>query len=687
MSPRIRSRVELSLLAPVLLIWGLGFAVTSGSPTFAQEAQPVALDRPLRVGLATDLEAFSMGCCAAGIEVLVGDRRLDVDGSIQVFPAATAEDSVYRLQVAALEDDLLAGRLAASLRVATGAPTTSSFDSGIGLYRVRVGRFSEREEAEGFRTRFADHGLGDSWVVVEGGLSSEPALLLRTSAGDQQIAGRWLTITGPVDLPFGEDRYRGQIRLYLNDRGRLNVINVLELEDYLLGVVPLEMGPDLYPELESLKAQAVAARTYALRNLGGFEGEGYDLCATPRCQVYGGRKVEHPLSNRAVAESRSEVLVNGGALAETLYSASCGGITEDVHVVFPAKSEPYLRSVRCVEGERSRLGGGDRQPLTRGVVDALLGAPVHGNDRERVEFRLDRLAQLAGQPQPGPLATTRVQDLRDYLQTSFPGAIGGSLLPADDGSARSATERSLAALLEGPPDSQLSVEQVDELIFWMARLLDVVRVHRAYFQHSLGDRMEVRDGGGVHLLELPKDLRTFGLSQGVLVASAVNLAPGDRLLLFWHGDRWLALAQEISAPEAGRQVGSWTHTRSLSQLRAMVAVRHSGFTLTDLSLVAHGASGRVAKIRLTGEGGESFEVVGLAVRWTLDLPDTLFSMEKRGSGSAASWVFRGRGLGHGVGLCQRGAFAMAQRGLTYREILTHYYSGVELMRLRGGTDG
>ena len=83
-------------------------------------------------------------------------------------------------------------------------------------------------------------------------------------------------------------RYRGRILVYLNDRGALNLINELPIEEYLRGVVPSEMGPELYNQLEALKAQAVAARTYTLRNLGEFAREGYDICATPRCQVYGG---------------------------------------------------------------------------------------------------------------------------------------------------------------------------------------------------------------------------------------------------------------------------------------------------------------------------------------------------------------------------------------------------------------
>ena len=101
---------------------------------------------------------------------------------------------------------------------------------------------------------------------------------------------------------YGGRSYRGDLVLFVNPRGDFNVINQVALDDYLRGVLPKEMGPELYPQLEALKAQAIAARTYALHNLGEFADEGYDICATPRCQVYGGKSSEHPMSDRAVLE-------------------------------------------------------------------------------------------------------------------------------------------------------------------------------------------------------------------------------------------------------------------------------------------------------------------------------------------------------------------------------------------------
>src|SRR5690606_38589234 len=184
-------------------------------------------------------------------------------------------------------------------------------------------------------------------------------------------------------LEFDGRRFRGALVVYLNDRGSLNVVNEVSLEDYLRGVVPRELGPDSYPQLEALKAQAVAARSYTLRNLGGFAEEGYDLCGTPKCQVYGGAGAEHPLSDRAVRETAGEVLLGDSEAIEALYTATCGGHTEDVEVVFPLKSADYLRGVACIEAGAVRLAGrqaGAAAPAawTHPVAGGMRLVPIRG---------------------------------------------------------------------------------------------------------------------------------------------------------------------------------------------------------------------------------------------------------------------------------------------------------------------
>jgi stage II sporulation protein D len=138
-------------------------------------------------------------------------------------------------------------------------------------------------------------------------------------------------------------QYRGSIEVSLKG-DVLSLVNVVRLEDYVRGVLPEEM-PTSYP-MESLKAQAVAARTYALANIGKHGSEGYDLCDTNLCQQYGGASVENAKCSKAVDETSGILLVFNGHPANVLYSADCGGVTQDYSESYPGKSIPYLCAVK-----------------------------------------------------------------------------------------------------------------------------------------------------------------------------------------------------------------------------------------------------------------------------------------------------------------------------------------------------
>ncbi|HEX7955485.1 MAG TPA: SpoIID/LytB domain-containing protein, partial [Pyrinomonadaceae bacterium] len=146
---------------------------------------------------------------------------------------------------------------------------------------------------------------------------------------------------------YNEKPYRGRLEVFANAKGALTVVNVLSLEDYVRGVVPNELSPGGWPELEALKAQAVAARTYAVSNLGRFASEGFDLTPDTRSQVYGGLSTEHPLSDRAVLETRGRIATYKGAPINALYTSTCGGRTEDGENIFGGNPVPYLRGREC----------------------------------------------------------------------------------------------------------------------------------------------------------------------------------------------------------------------------------------------------------------------------------------------------------------------------------------------------
>ncbi len=124
----------------------------------------------------------------------------------------------------------------------------------------------------------------------------------------------------------------------------LKLVNCVELEDYLRGVVPAEMPAEFLPE--ALKAQAIAARSYALANLGKHRRDGCDLCDSTDCQVYGGVDEEEPRVDAAVADTAGLVLTYGGKPIEAVYCDTCGGETATPEAAWPgADPVAYLPAV------------------------------------------------------------------------------------------------------------------------------------------------------------------------------------------------------------------------------------------------------------------------------------------------------------------------------------------------------
>lgn len=136
--------------------------------------------------------------------------------------------------------------------------------------------------------------------------------------------------------------YRGSLLLQMHSAG-ITVINEVSLEAYLYGVIPKEM-PAEWPA-EALKAQAVAARTFALYQRGRHHTEGYDVCATTHCQVYGGTAAERSETNAAVDATRGEVLYAAGKPIDAFFHTDSGGMTENSENVW-GTYYPYLRAAR-----------------------------------------------------------------------------------------------------------------------------------------------------------------------------------------------------------------------------------------------------------------------------------------------------------------------------------------------------
>lgn len=149
---------------------------------------------------------------------------------------------------------------------------------------------------------------------------------------------------GGSPLRIGEHAYRGGA-LLRPEGERLTAVNVLGLEDYLAGVVPHELGSRPPSEIEAVKAQAVAARTYAVSHLGRRDALGFDFHATVQDQVYRGLSVRDTVAERAVRETRGEIVAWEGRPILAYYSSTCGGRTSAIDEVWRSPPVPYLRSV------------------------------------------------------------------------------------------------------------------------------------------------------------------------------------------------------------------------------------------------------------------------------------------------------------------------------------------------------
>jgi stage II sporulation protein D len=151
------------------------------------------------------------------------------------------------------------------------------------------------------------------------------------------VAGSLLQLNG--------NAYRGYFEIREDPSGKICVANILDVESYLYGVVKAEMVGGA--PIAALETQAIISRTFALKNRDNFSERGFGLKATEESQVYVGVRGESVEARRAVDETRGIVLSHAGQLANTFYSAMCGGSTESNEVVWGGKAEPYLEPVAC----------------------------------------------------------------------------------------------------------------------------------------------------------------------------------------------------------------------------------------------------------------------------------------------------------------------------------------------------
>ena len=181
---------------------------------------------------------------------------------------------------------------------------------------------------------------GTGWELNGKKLKKADAATLELTVADERNLAKLIST-------YDNKSYRGALRL-LPRKGGLHLINRVTAEEYLQGVVPEEMPAEW--NAEAVKAQAVAARTYALRQRKRHGKEGFDVCASTHCQQYGGVAVERAAANQAIKATQGMVLQSNGALVDALFHTDSGGMTENSEDVWGSRID-CLRAAKELRTE------------------------------------------------------------------------------------------------------------------------------------------------------------------------------------------------------------------------------------------------------------------------------------------------------------------------------------------------
>jgi len=727
----------------------------------------------IRVALTTDARSalisttgHLMNASGSGTTLLALDTsRVRVDPRLlSPLPSVNAE-AAYRVMVGGAASREEAEEYAKEVRKVVGDDTQASFDTETKTWGLVVGPKRPREEAEEVQAQLETAGLdatidGPAAAVAASRapqnvtpinkspvrLTSRPALPSREVV-TSSTAGQMFSSSAPVafasddeknaPVRFNDRPYRGRIEVFTNLRGSLTVVNELGLEDYVRGVVANELSPGGYPAIEALKAQAIAARTYALKNRGQFMSQGFDVLPTTRSQVYRGLTSENPLSTRAVDETRGIVATYQGEPINALYTSTCGGRTEDSENIFN-DAIPYLRGRECAaEGatfdrfviktsrEPADLSDEYNVQLARDI--GLLLTQNFGNLHERVsdswlsgdttaaEVRnwLANVARIARQMTPvtdddvnrPPAFATALSNAvfgESRAGTLLNNADADYLLAVKDAGEVPAQNRADLAMLVR--DGHLSVYPDATLrprkplsraraLHAIARVLEarnLLQLQKANARPASDGQLILRSSRGKDQpIRVNADAFLFRqLGERAFQVSSVALVGGEPVVYHLAANGQIDFLEVKPAPNGAAAdrfspFANWTRGLSVAQVQARLARAARGIgPIVDLRVVSRGSSHRVTDLEIVGTNG-SAHVRGGRIRSALGLREQLFVIDREydDNGRVTEFVFIGRGWGHGVGMCQVGAYGLAKQGWSSEQILKAYYSGIELTRL------
>ncbi|HEY3131276.1 MAG TPA: SpoIID/LytB domain-containing protein [Acidobacteriota bacterium] len=668
----------------------------------------------MRVGLEIDRTAITVQA-PTGTQMLVEEDGVGmVAGKVEIVLPMSGSAGAFWVQISAprLQDE--ANRILQEYEQ-QGFHGVSRWNEGVQRYQVRLGPFSTRETAENVKKRATP----DAFVAEDRGSETIPAEI--QANGSQWDAYRFqLRPEEGRYLRLNNRSYRGWFEVFVNRRGNLTLVNVVALEDYLKGVVPNELSPYLFPQIEALKAQSVAARTYAVRNRGQNKSDGFDLFSTIRSQVYGGVESERELSSQAVAETEGLIAVYNDEPIEALYCSTCGGHTEDSSNVFSSKNVPYLKGVVCLgEATLNEESGGLTIPAEQtldfdlGLVNAS-GIELLSRDEEFLSRTISLAEMQAWTRRVAAFARRPMASIADDDVQSF--FLWVSRAHGEGEAEARYTARDASLLLKGYEDLDLLDLKLRPHVAWLIelrilepegkRLLPPLPLRRKFVLDVLGKllrssqeqflirgriervnpgSLEIDNGSGRVVYSLAPSVILYRReNQSISAQNSIRLRGGEQILYFAEQGTLKLLLLEAGGrtPNNNSKLAPyayWEYKISRGDLSRRINSLLPVGSVRDIVPMSHGVSGRVLKLKVISTKGETI-LSGARLRTALGLRDTLFTLQKavNDEGTVEQFVFRGRGWGHGVGLCQIGSVGLARQGKNFVEILKSYYTGIEV---------
>ncbi len=439
-------------IASLIAVTGLSVALRIEPNSLAAVTQDGLWpdEETIRVGLLYGPSAVGEVTVRAEAGSLVTRSEEDPDGiavpgaeaTVRIAAPGLRTERVYRLSVGEYSDQLAAEKRLAELAARLGRPVARAVGVSGGHYVAYIGRSRDASDMDKLKEE-----LGLTSLEAEIDVTDLPQdLLLNVTCSDSAVlmqtrGTRVLFDAGSRGVlriePSGMS-YRGAIEVMLSPEGMLEVVNEIDLEDYLRSAVGSEMSS--YAPEEALKAQAVLMRTYAINHMAAPKHGTFHVCSTHHCQAYRGVSSESERVGVAVDATAGEILGTSlAAPAQVYYHSTCGGLTESSGDVW-GSSFPHLVSTLCSDAAWRHSADLSSEAAAAQFIESELDSYCcdASNYRWQRTLREADLIRIVRSPENARL-----------LQTARTGA--------EAGGSTSATERAADAESAVPPATTVSV--------------------------------------------------------------------------------------------------------------------------------------------------------------------------------------------------------------------------------------